>query len=147
MSPPPSSGYTKKMNLHSISLYFFWKTSIELYACSNNWNLSSNLILPSGFKFWFVQFPELHIKDPKNIHIDLKQDCSRQQPEEEGQWIQNPSHIEKATMKKVDPRRTPMQHLFFPTRTTDKSDAATIFLCDLYIPNFSTHITEIRLGC
>jgi len=51
MSPPPSFGYTKKMNLHSTSLYFFWKTSTEWYTCSNNWNLSSDLILPSGFKF------------------------------------------------------------------------------------------------
>jgi hypothetical protein len=30
-----------------------------------------------------VQFPELHIKDPKKVHIDLKQDCSRQREEEE----------------------------------------------------------------
>jgi hypothetical protein len=30
-----------------------------------------------------VQFPELHIKDPKKVHIDLKQDCSRQRQEEE----------------------------------------------------------------
>jgi hypothetical protein len=30
-----------------------------------------------------VQFPELYIKDPKNIHIDLKQDCSRHRQEEE----------------------------------------------------------------
>ncbi len=91
----PHSGTQKKMNLHFISLYFFWKTSTQLYACSNNWNLSSDLILPSGFKFWFVQFPELHIKDPKNIHIDLKQDCSRQEEEEEeeGQWTENPSQI------------------------------------------------------
>jgi hypothetical protein len=37
----------------------------------------------------------LHIKDPKNIHIDLKQDCSRQEEEEEeeGQWTENPSQI------------------------------------------------------
>ncbi len=97
ISPPPSFGYTKKMNLHSISLYFFWKTLTEWYTCSNNWNLSSDLILRSGFKFWFVQFPELHIKDPKNIHVDLKQDCSRQrqeeeeeEEEEEGQWIDTP---------------------------------------------------------
>ncbi len=84
-------GTQKKMNLHSISLYFFWKISTEWYTCSNNWNLSSDLFLPSGFKFWFVQFPELYIKDPKNIHIDLKQDCSRhrqeEEEEEEGQWI------------------------------------------------------------
>jgi hypothetical protein len=43
-----------------------------------------------------VQFPELHIKDPKNIHIILKQDCSRQrqeeeeEEEEEGQSIDTP---------------------------------------------------------
>ncbi len=30
-----------------------------------------------------MQFPELHIKDPKKVHIDLKQDCSRQRQEEE----------------------------------------------------------------
>jgi len=43
-----------------------------------------------------VQFPELHIKDPKKVHIDLKQDCSRQRQEEEeeeeaeGQRIDTP---------------------------------------------------------
>jgi hypothetical protein len=34
----------------------------------------------------------LHIKDPKNIHIDLKQDCSGQREEEEEEEEEEEGH-------------------------------------------------------